>query len=81
MRRWVTIHVTKEELPVNGALAGGSARATICYPDTVQHKETYLSIGATPLHDAAGAIIGAVAVPRTSPRRWSSTVSRISSSA
>ena len=52
----------EDELPVTRALAGQRSRITICYPDTVQRKELHVTLGATPLRDAAGAIVGALAV-------------------
>ena len=57
-------HLTEKELPVSRALAGESTRITIRYPDTALHTETSLSIGATPLRDAQGMIVGALAVTR-----------------
>lgn len=52
----------EEDLPVTRALAGEPSRITIRYPDTVERKEIHLTLGAAPLRNAEGAIVGALAV-------------------
>jgi signal transduction histidine kinase len=52
----------EEELPVNRALTGHRSRITICYPDTAERKEIHVTLGATPLRDPHGMIVGALAV-------------------
>lgn len=49
-------------LPVARALAGEPSRSTLRFPNRATQRPSYVSIGATPIKDQSGAVVGAVSV-------------------